>query len=101
METAAMTTATTTAAHCIRCGQALLLLAEERTVCERCRLGRTVFPEETAAWEAEELAATPEPAPVVPCAGCGRTTVEGHPSLHVSLADGYCLGCRVQGRHLT
>jgi hypothetical protein len=84
----------------MRCGPALLVLAEERTVCERCRLGRTVLSEETAAREAEEQAAKPEPAPVVPCAGCGRTTVEDHPTLNVSLADGFCLGCRVQGRHL-
>lgn len=81
--------------ECRRCGQKLFLLGEGRDVCERCRLGRTVLPEATA-----EPVDPLESGPEVPCVGCGRTTVEGHESLRVALADGYCLGCRVRGLHL-
>lgn len=81
--------------RCKRCRQKLLLLAEGRDVCERCRMGRTTFPE-TAAVE-QAVALEPEP---TPCSGCGRTTVEGHETLRLALANGYCLRCRVDNRHL-
>jgi len=89
-----VTASTTIPAKCVRCDQKLFLLAEGRDVCERCRMGRTVFPE-TAAVEQQ-----PEPPTSTPCSGCGRITVEGHETLRLTLAEGYCLGCRVQGRHL-
>ena len=87
-----MSTAVDTPTNCIRCGQKLLLLAPGREVCERCRMGRSRLP-----GPANVASAPVEEKPAVPCAGCGRTTTDiGGP---LPLADGYCLSCRVQGRH--
>jgi hypothetical protein len=64
-------------------------------MCERCSLGRSRLSGDTTdSGPSEETAA---PADRVPCAGCGRTTVEDHEYLALSLAEGYCLSCRVQG----
>ena len=84
-----------TATRCKRCSQKLLLLAPGRDVCERCRMGRTASPETASVEQAVALELEP-----TPCAGCGRTTVEGHETLRLALADGYCLRCRVDSHHL-
>jgi hypothetical protein len=34
-----------------------------------------------------------------PCAGCGRITVADDGSSALTLAEGYCLFCRVLGMH--
>lgn len=78
---------------CERCGQKQFLLVPGRTVCERCRMGRTIIPDTASE------AVTVVQRPVEACAGCGRTEVDGRPGLRLTLADRYCLGCRVQGVH--
>lgn len=78
------------------CGQKLLIRAPGRTRCERCRLGRTVHPDDRPKVEKKVVERVP-----VPCLACGETEVEGHPGLLLGMADGYCLGCRVQGKHLS
>lgn len=80
---------------CDTCGQALLLIRPGRTTCAQCvKYG----PPRT---QAEIDAATPPPPvppPLVPCRGCGRTTVDGEQT-RLPQADGYCLGCRLDGAH--
>lgn len=80
--------------HCEECGQLLLLRAPERTRCERCRMGRTRRPDEGSS---KDEAKVERPVPV-PCKGCQRAVNED--GERVPLADGYCLLCRLDGKHL-
>jgi hypothetical protein len=79
---------------CPECGQALLLVKPDRIQCERCRM---YGPPKT---QAQVDAARPVTVavPGIPCRGCGRTTVEGEET-RLPLADGWCLGCRLERAH--
>ncbi|GAA5164543.1 hypothetical protein GCM10023321_53140 [Pseudonocardia eucalypti] len=82
---------------CEGCGQPLLLRAPGRTRCERCRLGHA--PDQQREEPSDE--AEPEreaERPPVACAGCGQTETEWNNRR--ALADGYCLPCRLDGKHL-
>lgn len=81
---------------CEGCGQPLLLRAPGRTRCERCRLGRAPGQEAEPSAEAEQEGSAE--LPPVPCAGCGQVETEWNNRR--ALADGYCLPCRLDGKHL-
>ena len=63
--------------NCTRCGQRLLLLRPDRSVCERCRLN----PAGTAARPAAPPARQPST-----CTQCGAESF--------AIADGHCMSCR-------
>jgi hypothetical protein len=67
---------------CTVCGAELLLVRDDRIVCERCRLAHPDAGAPIA--DAPGLADLREA-----CRGCGFAT---------ALADGLCLGCRMAGR---
>jgi hypothetical protein len=60
-------------------------------------------PREIRTLSREGIIDIPQGAPggavAVPCIGCGRATVDGEES-RLPLAGGWCLCCRLDGRHL-
>ena len=86
---------TTLPTQCAECDAPLHLISKDRTVCERCRLGRggdygtVIVPTRKAKAPAEAMA----------CTACGREHLDDG-STNLPLADGYCLCCRLDGRHL-
>lgn len=79
---------------CVDCGQTILFKPGERTVCGRCELNGP--PRSQADVDAAKPVVMPQPS--IPCRGCGRSTVEGEDT-RLPLADGWCLGCRLDGAH--
>lgn len=80
---------------CRECGQSLLLVKPGRIQCETCRMygpPRTQAQVDAARPVAAEVA-------VIACRGCGRTTVDGDQT-RMPLADGWCLGCRLDAAHI-
>ncbi|WP_028937726.1 hypothetical protein [Pseudonocardia spinosispora] len=98
-----MTAETTAVTECTRCGQPLTLISPGRDVCERCRLGRTAEAGQAAEVAKAAAAAEAEAKAAIagarqPCKSCGRSETDaGHV---LGVADGYCLSCRVEGKHL-
>lgn len=74
------------------CGEPILFKPAERTVCGRCELWGPPVPV-VASVGRVLVERTP-----VACAGCGRSVVDGEATA-LPLADGYCLGCRLDGVH--
>lgn len=67
---------------------------EVPTKCQRC--GR---PHLTGVDGGTTAPRNATPVERAPCAGCGRITVADDGSSALTLAEGYCLFCRVLGMH--
>lgn len=80
-------------ARCSKCGEPLLLRAPGRELCQLCWSGKERKGQPTA----------PERQPArtdaIPCKGCGRAHSDHVDGYLLALADGYCLACRLDGRH--
>lgn len=78
--------------RCDLCDKPLFVTSPVRTRCDQCvRYG----PPEEITLKIREFG-TKEDATRSPCAGCGRTALEDGVT-PIALADGYCLGCRLDG----